>query len=364
MRIALVTGHYLPFVGGIESHVQHIARRLAATGDDVTILTQADDRSWKTEEVMEGVLVRRFSVPLPSRHFAISPSLWSELRTRPLPWDIVHAHGYHSVVPLLATTAGARPLVFTPHYHGTGHSPLRKALHVPYRYVGKSIIDASRSVICVSEAERRLLLRHFPSADGKSLVIPNGVDLEMLEAAEPFSTGRTTVVTGGRLESYKHVDVVLRAVALLGEDCDVVITGDGPERLRLESLARELGIAGRARFLGRADVGDLYRWYRTADVYVSMSSNEAMPVTLLELLACGAGVVCSDIPAHLDLKERTNGPIEIVPLGAGPKDLSRAISTSLTVKASVDLHVPTWDDVAESTRRVYEQVIGSATVRS
>ena len=248
MRIALVTGHYLPFVGGIESHVQHIARRLAATGDDVTILTQADDRSWKTEEVMEGVLVRRFSVPLPSRHFAISPSLWSELRTRPLPWDIVHAHGYHSVVPLLATTAGARPLVFTPHYHGTGHSPLRKALHVPYRYVGKSIIDASRFVICVSEAERRLLLRHFPSAGGKSLVIPNGVDLEMLEAAEPFSTGRTTIVTGGRLESYKHVDVVLRAVALLGEDCDVVITGDGPERLRLESLARELGIAGRAAF--------------------------------------------------------------------------------------------------------------------
>ena len=69
MRIALVTGHYLPFVGGIESHVQHIARRLAATGDDVTILTQADDRSWKTEEVMEGVLVRRFSVPLPSPSF-------------------------------------------------------------------------------------------------------------------------------------------------------------------------------------------------------------------------------------------------------------------------------------------------------
>ncbi len=249
MRIALVTGHYLPYVGGIESHVQHIARRLAASGDEVTVLTQSDDRHWEPEEVLDGVLVRRFSVPIPSRHFAVSPALWSVLHAKPLPWDIVHAHGYHSVVPLLATTAGARPIVFTPHYHGTGHSPLRKALHVPYRRVGKSVVDAAQCVICVSEAERRLLLTHFPSADSKSVVIPNGVDLEMLEAARPFPKDRPTIVTGGRLETYKHVDLVLRAVALLGPDFDVVVTGNGPERPRLESLARELGLADRAAFL-------------------------------------------------------------------------------------------------------------------
>lgn len=362
MKIALLTGHYSPFVGGIESHVQHIARRLAATGDEVTVLTQADDRRWKSEEVLDGVLVRRFSVPLPSRHFAISPALWSALRARPLSWDIVHAHGYHSVVPLLATMAGARPLVFTPHYHGTGHSPLRKALHVPYRQIGRSILDAATSVICVSEAERRLLLRHFPSASSKTAVIPNGVDLEMLDAATAFPKHRTTIVTGGRLETYKHVDVVLRAVALLGQDFEVVITGDGPDRARLDGLARELNMTDRARFLGRAEVDELYRWYKTADVYVSMSSNEAMPVTLLELLACGARVVCSDIPAHLDLKERTNGPIEIVPLAASPEAVSHAIEVALKAAAPQEIHVPTWDDVTGTTRRIYEQVLGSAAV--
>ncbi len=362
MKIALVTGHYLPFVGGIESHVQHIARRLAATGDEVTILTQSDDRHWEPEEVLDGVLVRRYSVPLPSRHFAISPALWSALRTKPVPWDIVHAHGYHSVVPLLAAAAGVRPIVFTPHYHGTGHSPLRKALHVPYRQIGKSVLSAATSVICVSEAERQLLLRHFPSASDKTVVVPNGVDLEMLGAAEAFPKVRTTIVTGGRLETYKHVDVVLRAAALLGLDFEVVITGDGPERARLENLAGELRLTDRARFLGRAEVGDLYRWYKTADVYVSMSSNEAMPVTLLELLACGARVVCSDIPAHLDLKDRTNGPIEVVPLAASAEDVSRAIKVALAAAAPQGLQVPTWDDVTGTTRGVYEQVLGSAAV--
>lgn len=84
MKIAFATGHYAPFVGGIESHVQQIARRLAAGGDEITVLTQTDDRSWRTEEVIDGVLVRRFPVPLPSRHFSVSPALWRELHRETL----------------------------------------------------------------------------------------------------------------------------------------------------------------------------------------------------------------------------------------------------------------------------------------
>jgi glycosyltransferase involved in cell wall biosynthesis len=358
MKIAFVTGHYPPFIGGIEVHVQQIVRRLVARGDEVTVLTQADGPAWQAEEVIEGALIQRFSVPLPSRHFAVSPALWRALRTRRSQWDIVHAHGYHSIAPFLAMSAGARPLVFTPHYHGTGHSPLSNAMHIPYRRIGATVIGAARSVICVSEAERRLFLGHFPSATGKTVVIPNGVDLEMLQAAEAFPTDKKTIVTGGRLVTYKHVDVTLRAVALLGEEWQLFIIGDGPERVHLEALAREIRMTNNVRFLGRIAVDDLYRWYRTADVYVSMSSNEAMPVTMLELLACGARVVCSDIPAHRDLSEKTKGPIAIVPLAATAAELARAIEAAIILSASQDLQVLTWGDVADSTRRVYEEVLG------
>jgi glycosyltransferase involved in cell wall biosynthesis len=223
------------------------------------------------------------------------------------------------------------------------------------------VVDSARSIICVSEAERRLLIGHFPSATDKTVVIPNGVDLEGLRAAEPFRTGKTVIVSGGRLEPYKHVDVVIRAVALLDEDCELVITGDGPERVRLESCAREMGAATRVRFLGLASVEDLYRWYRTADVYVSMSSNEAMPVTLLEVLACGARVVCSDIPAHMDLKEKTGGPIGIAALTASPEELAQAIRAAITGRSPTVPLIPTWDDVTESTRQVYADVLAEGT---
>ena len=360
MKIAFVTGHYLPFAGGIETHVEQIASRLAAQGDAVTVLTQTDDPSWPSSEMIAGVQVRRFPVPVPSQHFAVSPSLGRALTIHRREWDVVHVHGYHSVVPLLAALSGARPLIFTPHYHGTGHSPARKVMHRPYRLLGTFISGASRRVICVSEAERSLFVSHFPGAIDKVRVIPNGVDLAELLAAVPVSTDKRTIVSAGRLETYKHVDATLRAFAQLGHDYQLIVTGDGADRARLERIGRELGLADRVRFVGRICTAELYRWYRSADVYVSMSSNEAMGITILELLACGARVVASDIPAHREVNERVGGVLKLVPLASSPQELATAIEAAAKTPSAQALRIPGWAAVAHATRAVYDEAIGNA----
>lgn len=360
MRIAFVTGHYAPFAGGVESHVEQIAVRLARRGDDVTVLTQSDRPDWPVLEVIGGVTVQRFRVPIPSRHFALSPALGRHLRRTRSHWDVVHVHGYHSITPLLATLAGARPMVFTPHYHGTGHSTTRRQLHRPYRLAGQLIVQASTQVICVSEAERALLVKHFPSAQPKTSVIPNGVDLEQLMAAEPAQMPGRFVLSAGRLESYKHVDDTLRAMAALEPGYRLGVTGDGPDRRRLEAVAADLGLGERVRFAGRLEIDELYSLYRRADVYVSMSSNEAMPVTILELLACGARVVASDIPAHRDIAARTGGPVTIVPLRPDPQQLAQAIRDAADHMPDRRGDVPTWDEVTELTRAVYEAAVNGA----
>ena len=158
-----------------------------------------------------------------------------------------------------------------------------------------------------------MLVSHFPGAIDKATVIPNGVDLAKLRAAVPFAGDKKTIVSAGRLETYKHVEDTLRALARLGHDYQLVVIGAGPDRARLEAIGRELGLADRVRFLGRIGSDELYRWYRTADVYVTMSSNEAMGITILELLACGARVVASDIPAHREVNDRVGGVLTIVP---------------------------------------------------
>jgi glycosyltransferase involved in cell wall biosynthesis len=360
MKICFVSGHYAPFAGGVETHIERIAFHLANQGDDVTVLTQSDDSQLPQEELIDGVRVRRFAVPLPSRHFAVSPALLRSLNAERGNWDVVHAHGYHSAAPLLAALARARPLVVTPHYHGTGHSAFRKGLHVPYRIIGSRIVAAASAVICVSEAEQSLFLSHFPTAASKTTVIPNGVDLDRLLAASPRPNEGRLIMSAGRLETYKHVDQTINAFAHLNAKYRLVVTGDGPDRRRLESIASELGLSDKIGFLGRIDVEDLYRWFRSADVYVSMSTNEAMPVTILELLACGARVVASDIPAHRNLKDHFGDWITVVPITAS----SQLLASEIEAAAESDRHgapdVPTWESVTAQTRLVYEGVLRHA----
>ena len=359
MRIAIVCAHYAPFAGGVESHVEEIAKRLADRGETVEILTHRDDPGLPDSEVRDGVLVRRHRVPVPSRHFGVSPAVWATLVRDRHRYDVVHAHGYHSAAPLAATMAGASPLVFTPHYHGTGHSPLRKAIHVPYRAAGTAIAARSRRIICVSRAEADLFLRHFPSARPRVTVIPNGADLARITAAEPFPDAGAVVVTGGRLQSYKQVDRIVEAMALTPSGLRLVITGDGPERGNLEALVDQRGLRERVEFIGRVETDLLYRWYASADVFCSMSSNEAMPVTILELLAAGARVVASDIPAHRDIRDRTAGTIGLVPLDAGPEVLARALAQALNQPSAPAQRIPTWDEVAQATLEVYRGLTGA-----
>lgn len=362
MRIAIVSAHYAPFAGGVESHVEEIAKRLADRGQTVEVLTHHDSPGLADTEVRDGVLVRRHKVPVPSQHFALSPALWATLRRERHRYDVIHAHGYHSAAPLAAAMAGASPMVFTPHYHGTGHSPLRKAIHIPYRAAGAAIAARSRHIICVSRAEADLFLAHFPSARPRLTVIPNGVDLGRITGAQPFPDAGPVVVTGGRLQSYKQIDRTVEAMALTAPDLRLVVTGDGPERGALEALAEERGLRERVRFIGRVETDLLYRWYASAEVFCSMSSNEAMPVTILELLAAGARVVASDIPAHRDIRDRTAGAISLVPLDAEPAVLASALELALKESPAPAQQIPTWDEVTTQTLDIYRSVASAAAV--
>lgn len=360
MKIALVSAHYAPFVGGVESHVEEIAKRLAARGDRVEVLTYHDDPSVPAAETRDGVLIRRHTVPVTSQHFGLSPGVWAALLRQRRGYDVVHVHGYHSAAPLTATLAGASPLVFTPHYHGTGHSAFRKVLHVPYRMIGAGIVSRCERIICVSQAEARLFLAHFPGASDRVRVIPNGADLERIRTASPFPDAGNVVVTGGRLHSYKHVDRIIDAMAVASSDLRLVITGDGPERPRLAALAAEHRVTDRVSLVGKVDTDTLYRWYASARVFCSMSTNEAMPVTILEMLAAGARIVASDIPAHRDIRERTGGPITIVPPDASAAALAAALEAACREPARAGQHIPTWDEVTAETVEVYQDLSGSA----
>ena len=211
-------------------------------------------------------------------------------------------------------------------------------------------------MICVSHAEASLVVRHFPAIAPRIVVIPNGVDTSDLTTAVPYDTPQRVVLTVGRLERYKNVEAVIAAMSELDESYVLRIVGDGPDAPRLRARTEACGLGRRVALLGRLDRATLCRWYRTAAVYVNLSSQEAFGIGALEALAGGAAVVLSDIPAHREVAQRYAGDRGHVMAGPHtPARLAGAIATAARSPARdvAAAALPSWDDVADETAELY-----------
>ena len=178
LRVAQVVSFYHPRIGGVETHVQSLAQGCAEAGDDVVVLThQVGDAP--AEEWIGAIRVLRFPMTVPARNYSLSLRLFSYLRRHAADFDVVHVHSYHTVIGHAAVRSRL-PFVFTPHYHGTGHTPFRALLHRLYWPAGARLFRAADAVICVSEVERNLVIKDFPGIAGKVATIPNGTNQKLV----------------------------------------------------------------------------------------------------------------------------------------------------------------------------------------
>jgi 1,2-diacylglycerol 3-alpha-glucosyltransferase len=349
---------YHPRLGGVETHVQHLAQGCAEAGDRVTVLTHQFDAS-SVDEWIDAVRVRRFPLTMSSENYQFSLGLFRYLRTHTEDFDLVHMHSYHTLVGHAAVGNGL-PLVFTPHYHGTGHTAFRSVLHWLYRPAGARLFRAADAVICVSDAERNLVIKDFPGVTGKVSTIPNGTDAKPLVSDEDSDTPPEPVVlTVGRLERYKNIDLIIDACRALASSTTLVVVGDGPDRSRLERHAKASEPGCPVHFAGRISDSMLDRWLAQASVVTSASDHEAFGLTLAEGLVSGARVVASAIPAHAEFARLAGvgAPVTLV----DPRD-ARQFTDSLEAALCAgrvptgSFNLPSWAEVIADTRELYSQL--------
>lgn len=285
MRIAQVCPRYSPDIGGVETHVAEISRRLVARGHDVTVITTDPSGKLPRSETLDGVKVLRFPAFAPGDAYYLSPSLYSYLR-KGHGFDIIHAHGYHAVPALFASYAKEGKLVFTPHYHGHGHTWLRSILLKPYKLLAGRIFTKADRVVCVSEHEKRLVCRDFPRSCEKISVVPNGVNKAEFKAVEPWPKGLKVILYVGRLEEYKGVQYAIHALKFLPW-YRLLVIGRGPYKEALLEEAKKAGVQDRVAILEGQSRANLLRWYATADVFVMLSTSEAYGITVAEALTAG-----------------------------------------------------------------------------
>jgi len=153
----------------------------------------------------------------------------------------------------------------------------------------------------------------------KVLIIPNGIDVKHLKSVSP-DTVSSDLIFVGRLIKEKHVDVLVRAFALLlQEDPDrtLLILGDGPEREAIRSLVSDLAIENRVRLKPFMDSHDrVISLMKSSHVCVIPSTREGFGIAALEALACGLPVVTVDHPDNAICELITENTGFLCPLSA------------------------------------------------
>ena len=159
--------------------------------------------------------------------------------------------------------------------------------------------------IAVAEPHGRYLAEHEGCPVRKVVVIRNGVDVERFHPRPPnrrlqkrLNLDPTAPVAGivAALRPEKNHEMFLKVAASVCEKLPAarfLVVGDGPERPKLESFARSLGVAAAVRFLGtRSDVDEILS---LQDVLLLTSHMEANPICLLEAMAAGKPVVATRV---------------------------------------------------------------------
>ena len=282
MKILQVCDRYVPYFGGVQVHVSNISERLAREYD-VTVYTTDPSGKLPKEEVINGVLVRRFKGFSPGEAYQFSFGLWKELRNAR--FDIVHGHNYHAFPLFFSRYAGKERFIVTPHYCRKGATKTRDILIKLYRPFGRRIFQEADRVIAVSNYEKGLLMEDFNIDDGKIVVLPNGVNLKEFQGLEKKKGKHDTILYVGRLEKYKGVQYVIEALPLLGENVRLEIVGKGPYRDKLKGLAERLAVADRVNWYQDLDEGELFARYASADLFVQLSKYEAFGMAVAEALA-------------------------------------------------------------------------------
>ena len=290
----LVTNDFPPKVGGIQSYLWELWRRLDPSTFVVLTSPHRDAAAWDATQPFRVVRTRE---PV------LLPHPWMARRVRALAAEI----GAHYVVIDPAVPLGLiGPHLRLPYavvVHGAeisipGRLPIVRPLlaHV-LRRAGLIIAAGGYPAAAANRAARRTLPTAIvpPGVDPQRFVPLTQAARDATRLAHGLDPKAPLVVSVSRLVPRKGIDVVIRAVALLrGEfpELTLAVAGSGRDRDRLERIARE--VHAPVRFLGRVAEADLPAVYGCGDVFAMLCRSrwggleqEGFGIVFIEAAAAG-----------------------------------------------------------------------------
>ncbi|MGR5094974.1 N-acetylgalactosamine-N, N'-diacetylbacillosaminyl-diphospho-undecaprenol 4-alpha-N-acetylgalactosaminyltransferase [Vibrio mediterranei] len=208
-------------------------------------------------------------------------------------------------------------------------------------FLVKSLYPKADLIVSVSHAIKADLERNY-QVNAKQVVIYNPYDIEAIrsksELAVPIEMDNTIVTVGSLSPRKGHLGLIKAFSKLADKSAELVILGVGEQLESLKSLANELGVSSRVRFVGFDS--NPYKYLSKAKLFVLNSESEGFPNVLAEALVCNCAVVSTDclsgpreiLAPSTDFTSHLKGSIEhakygiLVPVG-DPDSLLQAIES-------------------------------------
>jgi glycosyltransferase involved in cell wall biosynthesis len=282
-------------IGGVQIHVRDLATAARAQGHSPTVITSG--RGPLIEQLraqgIPTVVLRHLTVPIhPIRDLLALRAIHNILKD--LQPDLLALHS--SKAGILGRVAGRSlgiPGILTA--HGWNFTPgIPPVQAAAYRQIERFVGRFTSTIITVSDFDRRLALEAGVITEDRVVAVHNGIpDVSPSLRADPRHSPVRLVMVA-RLGAQKDHPTLLRALAgLQDQPWELDLVGDGPLMSAVRSLAAELGLDQRVRFLGqRTDVEEIVS---RAQVSLLASNWEGLPLSILEAMRAGLPVVASDI---------------------------------------------------------------------
>lgn len=280
--------------GGAERIVQGLARHHRAAGHAVEVVASGSGGSFE----LPLLLRKPWRVPAATRSIRKAIEEWGA--------DLVHAH--NPAIGLCAGRALRRmSCVGLVTLHGIPDRDYTRAARL-LKHGGLPVVACAPGVAAALEEHGLSPLRTILNGIGP---LPAPVDRSKLNQLFEIAAHHKVMTVVGRLDPVKNQALAIDALARL-EDVTLLLIGEGPERLSLQRRAAKKGLIDRVVFAGdRADAPALVG---AADVAVSPSRSEGLPLAVLEAMGMGTPLVSTHVRGLRGLLENGSNAV-IVPPG-------------------------------------------------
>jgi glycosyltransferase involved in cell wall biosynthesis len=307
--------HLIPSLqkGGAERIVLDICRSLKEkTGFKIKLITFRNDNAYSfLTEGLDWEVVPASVVPSISSETQVEITALEEAIEAFQP-DIIHSHLFETEMVLSQINYPKAKYVV--HFHDNMvqfenwkwrnvFSKVKLTNYYEKRIVARGYRKRKTEFIAISNDTHRYLDRVLPDTSSTTL-LQNAIDTHLFSPSTIRGKDELNITTIGSLVDKKGHDLAIETVAELknsGIDVVLNILGEGPNRTKLEGLIEKFELSDRIFLKGNVD--DPENFLQNSSLYLHTASYEPFGLVLLEAMACGLPVVCTDGGGNRDLIE-------------------------------------------------------------